>query len=45
LLPKEEGEGTLSLIDDQEKYLVYKDIFDNLFIDNVYELQMTEEIL
>jgi len=33
------------LIDDQEKYLVYKDIFDNLFIDNVYELQMTEEIL
>ena len=33
------------LIDNQEKYLVYKDIFDNLFIDNVYELQMTEEIL
>lgn len=33
------------LINNQEKYLVYKDVFDNLFIDKVYELQMIEEIL
>lgn len=33
------------LINDQEKYLVYKDVFDNLMIDRLYELNMIEEIL
>ncbi len=33
------------LINSQDKYQVYKDNFDNLIIDNVYELQMIEEIL
>lgn len=33
------------LIDNQEKYLVYKEVFDNLVIDKVYELQMMEEVL
>lgn len=33
------------LIDNQEKYLVYKEVFDNLIIDKVYELQMIKEIL
>ena len=33
------------LINNQEKYIVYKEVFDNLFIDKVYDLQMIEEIL
>lgn len=33
------------LINDQEKYEVYKDVFDNLIIDKLYELNMIDEIL